>query len=200
MSINVGIVNFGVAGNIFSIKKALNEVGANVVEINSEHQFSEVEKIVLPGVGCFKSAMKDLDKSGLLGPLKASISSKPTLGICLGMQILATIGYEQGKTNGLGVVTAEVKPMICNGKVPHMGFSPVNVVGEQPLLEGVDGEEFYFMHSFEVVNYTDIAALTSYSGHQFVSAISSGNIYGVQFHPEKSRLAGLRVFRNFLSM
>jgi imidazole glycerol-phosphate synthase subunit HisH len=122
------------------------------------------------------------------------------LGICLGMQILAKIGFEFGKTEGLGIIDAEVKPILCDEKIPHMGFQKIHVVNSNKLLEGVENDEFYFMHSYEVVNYTDIAALTAYGEHSFVSSINKDNIFGVQFHPEKSRQAGIKLLKNFIEL
>ena len=90
--------------------------------------------------------------------------------------------------------------MLVEAKVPHMGFNTIDVVQNNQLLAGLENEEFYFMHSFEVVNYTDIIALTDYSGHKFVSSIQKGNLYGVQFHPEKSREAGIKLFKNFIDL
>jgi len=120
MSNIIGIVNYGIAGNIHSIKKAIEKAGAKTLIINSPEQFFEVSKIVLPGVGSFKGAMEELDNDGFLEPLKTN--TKPILGVCLGMQILATIGYEYGKTRGLGLIEAEVRPIHIDAKVPHVGW------------------------------------------------------------------------------
>lgn len=198
MSHIVGIVNYGIAGNIHSIKKALDAAGANTVIINLPEQFDEVDKIVLPGVGSFKDAMQELEKAGFVQTLKET--HKPILGICLGMQILSTLGYEYGKTKGLSLINAEVKPILVDGKVPHVGFNYIKVIDDNKLLKDLENEEFYFMHSYEVVNYTDISSLTNYAGHQFVSAIQKNDIYGVQFHPEKSREAGIKLFKNFIEL
>jgi len=194
----VGIINYGISGNIHSIEKALEKAGADVKVVNSKEELSEVNKVVIPGVGSFKDAMYELENSGLLKALKEI--DKPILGICLGMQILSTLGYEYGKTAGLNLIDAEVKPIIVNAKVPHVGFNTISVVNKNRLLDGLENEEFYFMHSYEVVNYTDILSLTNYEGHQFVSAIHKDNIYGVQFHPEKSREAGIQLFKNFIEL
>ena len=198
MSFRIGIVNYGIAGNIHSIKKALDAAGADTTIINTSEEFDQVDKIVLPGVGSFKDAMQELEKAGFIQILKQS--KKPILGICLGMQILSTLGYEYGKTEGLNLINAEVKPILVDEKVPHVGFNHIILVKNNKLLEGLENEEFYFMHSYEVVNYTDIASLTEYAGHQFVSAIQKDNIYGVQFHPEKSREAGIKLFKNFVEL
>jgi imidazole glycerol phosphate synthase glutamine amidotransferase subunit len=198
MSTKIGIVNYGIAGNIHSIKKAVEASGGIPVIIDALKQFEEVEKVILPGVGSFRDAMQELKDDGFISALQQL--EKPILGICLGMQILSTLGYEYGQTSGLGLIDAEVKPILVDAKVPHVGFNNIRVIHPNPLLEGLENEAFYFMHSYEVVNYTDIAALTEYAGHQIVSAVQKDNIYGVQFHPEKSREAGIKLFKNFIDL
>lgn len=200
MSNIIGLINYGIAGNIHSIKKVIEKAGGVVKIINTKEELEAVEKLVIPGVGSFKDAMQELQKSGLLDALKVAATTKPTLGICLGMQILSTLGFEYGKTKGLSLINAEVKPMIVDAKVPHMGFNKIDVVKSNRLLNGLENEEFYFMHSYEVVNYTNIAALTEYEGHKFVSSLQQNNLYGVQFHPEKSREAGIKLFKNFIEL
>lgn len=200
MSNLIGIVNYGIAGNIHSIKKAIEKAGGKVLIINNKQDLKKVDKIVIPGVGSFNDAMKELEKDDLLEALIDEIERKPTLGICLGMQILSTLGFEYGKTKGLSKINAEVKPILVDAKVPHMGFNKINVIKTNKLLNGLENEEFYFMHSYEVVNYTNIVSLTNYVGHNFVSSIQRDNIYGVQFHPEKSREAGIKLFKNFIEL
>ncbi len=200
MSNIIGLINYGIAGNIHSIKKAIEKAGGVVTIVNNEDELNSVDKIVIPGVGSFRDAMAELEKDELLEPLKQVIQTKPTLGICLGMQILSTLGFEYGKTQGLDAIKAEVKPMLVDAKVPHMGFNSIDVVNSNPLLNGLENEEFYFMHSYEVVNYTEISSLTDYAGHKFVSSVQKDNIYGVQFHPEKSREAGIKLFKNFIEL
>ncbi|WP_041960446.1 imidazole glycerol phosphate synthase subunit HisH [Sulfurospirillum arsenophilum] len=200
MSNIIGLINYGIAGNIHSIKKAIEKAGGIVKIVNTKEELDNVDKIVIPGVGSFKDAMNELQKDNLLEPLKEAMKAKITLGICLGMQILSKLGFEYGKTDGLCAIEAEVKPMLVDAKVPHMGFNSIDVVKSNKLLAGLEYEEFYFMHSFEVVNYTNIASLTNYAGHKFVSSINANNLYGVQFHPEKSREAGIRLFQNFIAL
>lgn len=200
MSNTIGLINYGLAGNTHSIKKAIEKAGGTVKIINTKEEFESIDKIVIPGVGTFKDAMKELESDGLLEALRNAIKTKPTLGICLGMQILSTVGFEYGKSEGLNAIQAEVKPMLVDAKVPHMGFNRIDVVKQNQLLAGLENEEFYFMHSYEMVNYTNIIALTDYAGHKFVSAIQKENLYGVQFHPEKSRDAGIKLFKNFIEL
>ena len=198
MSNIIGIVNYGISGNIHSVKNAIERAGGDTLIINSTSDFGDVDKIVIPGVGSFKGAMQGLENDGFIDLLKEF--DKPILGICLGMQILSEIGFEFGKTKGLGLLNAEVKPILCNEKIPHMGFNKIQVVNPNKLMKGLQDKEFYFMHSYEVVNYTDISALTKYGNHDFVSAIHKGNLYGVQFHPEKSREAGIKLLSNFIQL
>jgi imidazole glycerol phosphate synthase glutamine amidotransferase subunit len=200
MSKTVGLINYGIAGNIHSIKKAIEKAGGSVAIINAADELNSVGKIIIPGVGSFKNAISELHKIQILAPLRHAILHKPTLGICLGMQILSTIGFEYGRTKGLNIIQAEVKPILVEAKVPHMGFNTIEVIKPNALLRGIENEMFYFMHSYEVVNYTDIASLTEYSEHKFVSSICKKNMYGVQFHPEKSREAGIQLFENFLGL
>ena len=198
MSNLVGIVNYGTAGNIHSVSKALQKAGAEVVVINTPEDFRKVPRIVLPGVGSFKEGMAELESDGFIDSIQAF--EGPILGICLGMQILSSLGYEHGQTKGLNLIKAEVKPMECSGKVPHVGFNNIEVLKNSLLLNGIEKEMFYFMHSYEVVNYTDMLALSEYANHKFVSALEQGSIFGVQFHPEKSREAGIKLFKNFLAV
>ena len=194
----IGIINYGIAGNIHSVKKAIERAGGKTLVINDSSDFDLVDKLVIPGVGSFKDAMQELENGNFISSIQEF--SKPVLGICLGMQILADLGFEFGKTKGLALIEAEVKPMLCDGKIPHMGFNKISVKVPNILLEGLEDEEFYFMHSYELVNYTDIIAITKYNDHSFVSAVHTGNLYGVQFHPEKSREAGIKLLSNFIKL
>ena len=194
----IGIINYGIAGNIHSVKKAIERAGGKTLVINDSSDFDLVDKLVIPGVGSFKDAMQELENGNFISSIQEF--SKPVLGICLGMQILADLGFEFGKTKGLALIDAEVKPMLCDGKIPHMGFNKISVKVPNILLEGLEDEEFYFMHSYELVNYTDIIAITKYNDHSFVSAVHTGNLYGVQFHPEKSREAGIKLLSNFINL
>ena len=136
MSSMVGIVNYGISGNIHSIKKAIEKAGANTLVVNSPSDFDLVDKVVIPGVGSFKNAMQELENNGLIASLKEF--DKPILGICLGMQILSELGFEFGKTKGLGLIDAEVKPILCDAKIPHMGFNKIQVVNPNKLMKGLE--------------------------------------------------------------
>ena len=194
----IGVVNYGIAGNIHSIEKAIKKAGGETLIINDVEQFNQIDKLVLPGVGSFADAMQELKSHGFLEALQNN--TKPILGICLGMQILSTIGFEYGKTKGLDFIQAEVRPILVDAKVPHVGFNNIEVIKKNNILDGLENDKFYFMHSYEVVNFTDIASLTQYAGHKFVSSIKKDNVYGVQFHPEKSREPGIKLFKNFINL
>jgi len=198
VSYDVGVVNYGMAGNTHSVIKALEKAGAKVKLLNDPESFSTVPRIILPGVGSYKEGMEELHDDGFIEAIRNYDGL--VLGICVGMQVLSYLGYEHGLTKGLNLISGEVKKIECSGKVPHMGFNRLEMIGESPLLEGIENELFYFMHSYELINYTDILALTEYANHKFVSAVSTGNYMGVQFHPEKSREAGIQLFKNFIKM
>ncbi|MEZ8825289.1 imidazole glycerol phosphate synthase subunit HisH [Vibrio amylolyticus] len=198
MKVKVGIVDYGIAGNIFSIQRAIEAAGGEAVLVKNNDDFNGVDKIVLPGVGSFADGMQELESLKIVSSIKGFKGQ--VLGICLGMQVLSKIGYEYGITEGLGVIEAEVKPVQCTGPVPHVGFNGIRLIKEDLLFKGIEDEQFYFMHSYEVVNYTDILALTNYCDHQIVAAIKFNNFYGVQFHPEKSRDAGIKLFSNFINL
>ena len=194
----IGIINYGIAGNVYSIKKAVEKAGGTAFYINSCDDFNQAEKIIIPGVGSFRDAMNELKKNNFIEAIKNY--EKPILGICLGMQILSTVGIEFGKTKGLDIIDAEVRLLRTDAVIPHLGFNKINVLKSNKLLKGLEKEEFYFMHSYEVVNTKNIISKTHYMDYSFISSIQIDNIYGVQFHPEKSREAGIRLFKNFIKL
>ncbi|MGY2285374.1 imidazole glycerol phosphate synthase subunit HisH [Pseudomonas gingeri] len=202
MSQQIGVVDYGAAGNVFSISRAIEYAGAKVKVVKRPQDVVGVDKLVMPGVGSFVDGMRELNASGMSEAILEYVATtRPLLGICLGMQVLSKVGFEYGETTGLGLILGEVRPMQCKGVVPHMGFNTLSLVNESPLLRGVSATDlFYFMHSYEMQNYTDIIALTAYAEHQIVSAVQRENIFGLQFHPEKSRQAGIRIFENFLAL
>lgn len=201
MSINraVGVLRLGALGNIASICGALEAVGAQVSVVERPDQLDATPRLLLPGVGSFPEAMAEINSHGWLQPLRQAASSKPTLGICLGMQLLARVGFEFAETDGLALLAGEVRRMQCKAPVPHIGFAGVTPVGSPAMLAQLPADaEFYFMHSYQLINYTDVAALADYGSHQFVAAVERDQLFGVQFHPEKSRDVGLQLLRNFV--
>jgi imidazole glycerol phosphate synthase glutamine amidotransferase subunit len=200
MKQKIGLIDYGYAGNTFNIKKAVLKVAprAELSEVKTAKDLHEVDKIILPGVGAYRDVMHNL--ADLAEDIAGAIKKKPTLGICLGMQILSQKGYEFGETRGLGIFEGEVMRIPVKCRVPHLGWAPLDILRESRILNGVKKEDsFYFMHSYEFMNYKDLVSLSVYGEHQFVSVVEKGHVFGVQFHPEKSREAGLKVLENFIN-
>ncbi|MCG8684759.1 MAG: imidazole glycerol phosphate synthase subunit HisH [Desulfobacterales bacterium] len=203
MTGNIGILEYG-CGNIRSVKNALIEIGLeNAKIIRTESDLETINKLIFPGVGAFDSVCKNLEGKDLFRPLNKFIChpDNKVLGICLGMQVLCTDSQE-GEKKGLGLVDASVKFIgKHNGiKVPHMGWNTVSFIREDPLLEGLGNEQdFYFVHSYCVIpnNQKISLGVTDY-GQPFTSIFRNENVWGVQFHPEKSQAPGLKILSNFL--
>lgn len=199
------IVDYGM-GNLRSVLKAFEKLGANVAVSSDKSTIKSSDAIVLPGVGAFRDCMKNLETMGLLDIIVEEIKAgKPYLGICLGLQILFTESEEFGRTPGLDILKGRVRRFLFKDqgnslKIPHMGWNQVKLKKQHPLLDGIeDGEYFYFVHSYYVEPDDDSVVLTTTDyGKEFVSAIAVDNIVAVQFHPEKSQKKGLRFLSNFL--
>lgn len=199
----IAIIDYGM-GNIHSVNKALQLYGAKTIVTNKASEISKADKIVLPGVGAFDDAMQELKMQGLISVIKKELNSgKPFLGICLGMQILFEESQEAKKAKGLGMLKGTVKRFKETGilKVPHMGWNQLKISNTCPLLEDIaSGAYVYFCHSYypEPAEKKVVAATTDY-GRDFSSVVWKDNVYGVQFHPEKSQKIGLKIVENFLS-
>lgn len=189
-------------GNLRSVQKALEKVGAQAEITSSAADIAKADKVILPGVGAFEDAIAELRRRDLVGPIKDAIAAdKPFLGICLGLQLLFDVGYENGTHEGLGVIPGEVVKFDVPAelKVPHMGWNALSIRRRPPMLEGVaDGTHVYFVHSYYVKPRDEsvIATETDYGG-KFCSMIWRGNLVATQFHPEKSQADGLKLLRNF---
>jgi len=201
----VVIVDYGM-GNIDSTVRAVEECGGSAVVSDREEVIKRATHIILPGVGAFPDGMKHLRERSLdviLGEhaLDAGI---PFLGICLGMQLLATEGHEGQVTDGLAWIPGQVRHLEATTKgerIPHVGWNEVYPEDASPLLRGIEpGKDFYFVHSYHFCcdNDTHVAARTPYCG-DFISVVGNDNVFGVQFHPEKSQKTGFQVLRNFLT-
>jgi glutamine amidotransferase len=203
VSFQVTIVDYGM-GNLWSIKSALEYLGVPSVIESSPEKIASSERLILPGVGSFARAMHNLNERGLTEALNQAVIDRrrPVLGICLGMQLLANAGSEDGLTNGLGWIPGEVVRLkeAVVGKVPRVGFDNVQFTGEnEPLFAGLGGHaDFYFVHSYHFLpKKSDVVKGTCDSGISIVAAVGAENIFGVQFHPEKSQSNGLRLLHNF---
>lgn len=197
----IAVVDYGM-GNRRSVEKALQHVGADAVITRDHALIAAAERIVIPGVGAFPAAMERLDALGLSELLRERArAGVPTLGICLGMQLLFESSWEHGGAPGLGLLEGEVTYLDCTPpaeRLPHIGW---NLVRTRPgrLTNGIGDTAFYHVHSL-VVRPADKSIIvgTTTHGEEFASIVESGNVYGAQFHPEKSSLDGLALLRNFV--
>lgn len=200
------IVDYGM-GNLGSILNMLKKIGAPPAKISSDAKdIEQADKLILPGVGAFNTGMQHLRDTGLIPLLNEKVlkAKTPTLGVCLGMQLLAKIS-EEGELPGLGWIDAETirfrfDSKTSNLKIPHMGWNTVNIKKENTLFKDMYADaRFYFVHSFHFVahNKEDVTATTEY-GYEFVSAIQHENIMAAQFHPEKSHKFGMKLYKNFV--
>jgi glutamine amidotransferase len=190
-------------GNLRSVQKALESVGANVLRTDDPNKILTAKRIVLPGVGAFGDFMKGLRTRNLEAIIK-EIAARgiPMLGICVGMQALFEVGKEMGTHDGLGLLKGGVIRFdkALGVKIPHTGWNQIEARNSAPLFDQVEnGAYVYFNHSYycQPQNSSDVIATTDY-GLQYACAIQRGNIFGVQFHPEKSQVVGLQILKNFL--
>lgn len=199
----IAIVNYGL-GNLHSVQKAFAYVGGEAVVTEDAGTILKADKVVLPGVGAFADGMRGLETRGLLPVVKeAAASNIPLLGICLGMQLLFDESEEKGLHKGLGLLPGKVVLFRrTDVKVPQIGWNQVEVQKSSALMDGIrDGDYFYFNHGYycRPRDESDVLAVTDY-GIPYASAVERGNIYGVQFHPEKSQKTGLRLIENFVGL
>ena len=196
----IGIIDYGV-GNLFSLCSSCKAIGEEAFVSGDASQLAKADRLILPGVGAFEDAARKLNDSGMAEFVRQQAASgKPLLGICLGMQLLFEKSYEYGCHQGLGLLKGQVVPMEgklpANLKIPHMGWNALEVKGGT-LLEGLNGQYVYFVHSFFAENCEDsLSAVTEY-GIPITAAVEKGNIFGCQFHPEKSGNVGLSILRKF---
>jgi imidazole glycerol-phosphate synthase subunit HisH len=200
----IGIVDYGM-GNLLSVKNAFEYLGEEVETVSDPSTLDTVDKIILPGVGAFGDCIKNLSDKGFSDALNYQVlqKRKPIMGICLGMQVMGMCGYEGGVHTGLGWFDADVvklHPTDKSLRVPHVGWTDTTVKRDSPLFKGLSATpDFYFVHSFYVKckNETEVDAYYDYS-HKVTASIRKGNIFGTQFHPEKSQEHGLRILENFI--
>ena len=198
----IAIIDYG-AGNIFSVKNALDYLDIDNTLTADEQTIRNAEEIILPGVGAFPSAMKQLEASGLVPVIKEQAKIKPFLGICLGMQLIFDKGFEFEKTDGLGLISGEVRKIERDTlSVPHMGWNSLAFNENCPLLNGIDENTYvYFVHSYAAVcGEKDVAAYCDYGGKVTALVYDGRFVYGSQFHPEKSGAAGMKMLRNFAAL
>ncbi len=192
----IAIIDYG-AGNLFSVKNALDFLGFENKITKSADDLRVADRLILPGVGAFPDAMRMLNESGLVGVIKEETRKKPLLGICLGMQMLFEKGYEFCETDGLGLIKGSVKLMTPkNLPIPQIGWNSLELNEKCPLLDK-NGEYVYFVHSYAAECPSEnVAAYCDY-GMKVPALVFSGNVFGAQFHPEKSGEVGLNILRRF---
>jgi glutamine amidotransferase len=198
----IAIIDYGV-GNLRSVQRAFEHVGAEVTVTARQETIESASAVVLPGVGAFGKAMSSLERAGLTGVIRQVIAQgRPFLGICLGLQLLFEESDEMGQHKGLGVFGGQVKRFEIDLKVPQIGWNQIHIQQASPLLEGVaDGSYAYFVHSYYVAPADPEIVLTTTDYEiDYASIIGQGNVFGIQFHPEKSQAVGLRILRNFTAL
>ena len=197
----IGIVDYGM-GNLRSVQKALENVGASTRIVTRLCDFEEVDKLVLPGVGAMKPAMEKLEELRFVDVIRSFVGAgRPFLGICLGFQLLFDVSREGGDVKGLGILHGSVERFPDTLKVPQMGWNQLRILqADCPMYKGVrDGAYVYFAHSYYVkpAELKAAATLTDY-GFPYTSSVCQGKVWGAQFHPEKSQAVGLRILENFV--
>lgn len=198
------VVDYGV-GNIASVLNMLKRVGAKAKASNSSEDIEQADKLILPGVGAFDAGMQTLRNSGLIGVLNEQVLNKhkPVMGVCLGSQMLGN-GSEEGSEPGLGWIDMDIVRFEKRDgrKVPHMGWNEVNPQLQHPILTGIDQESrFYFVHSYYMLpRHAENTLLTANYDQKFTAAVVKNNIFGFQFHPEKSHKFGMQLFKNFVEL
>ncbi len=192
-----GIINYG-AGNIRSLTCALDRIGEQYKLISHDKEFGNADRYIIPGVGHAKTAIEKLQTTGLIPHLINT--TKPVLGICLGMQLLSAFS-EEGDVGLLDTIPVMTKKFLIGEKIPHVGWNSIRIKKDFFLFNGLSSDTFfYFVHSFYVEEHMDFTIASSYYAHSFSAAIARNNFVGVQFHPEKSGLAGEKILQNFIRM
>ena len=201
----VAIVDYGV-GNLFSLNCSLAAIGADACVTSDPEVLRSADRIILPGVGAFGDAAEKLRKTGLDAVLKElAAAGKPLLGICLGMQLLFDKSYEYGEHAGLGLIPGIVRPMEgvipADYKIPHIGWNALHMTKEHPLFSRIEnGDCVYFVHSFYAAQCDEHVIATAEYGAALTAAVARDNVYGCQFHPEKSGSVGLNILKAFLEL
>lgn len=200
-TLQIAVVDYD-AGNTLSVTRALEKVGARVDLTADPDRVEGADAVVLPGVGAFGDCMKELRERGMdVACREAFGSGKPFLGVCVALQVIFDGSEESPGAEGLGLLPGGVRRFEAGDlKVPHMGWNELRLVRDHPVLDDLDGEAFYYVHSYypEPAEPTDLVGETEY-GVRFCAAAGRGNLVAVQFHPEKSSRAGLKLYENFLA-
>lgn len=202
----IAIIDYGV-GNLFSLNSSFRAIGAEVTVTSDPSEIAAADRILLPGVGAFADAAEKLRNSGLDRVImQETANGKPLLGICLGMQMLFEKSFEYGEHAGLGLIPGSVRPISdvipADLKIPHIGWNPLRMKGEKdPLFSHIqEGDCVYFVHSFYAADCEDYVIATAEYGAELTAAVRNKNVWGAQFHPEKSGKVGLSILKAFCEM
>ena len=195
----IAIIDYGM-GNLRSVQKGFEKVGFSAKIVTDSNEIVKASGVVLPGVGAFKDAMENLQASGMVEAIHEVVKKgTPFLGICLGLQLMFSESEEWGLHKGLDLVEGRVRKIPAGVKIPHMGWNAAEIVNDSPIMAGIDsGSYFYFVHSYYVdpVDPKVTTCQTDYN-MKFTSIITKDNLFGIQFHPEKSSSIGLKILKNF---
>jgi glutamine amidotransferase len=198
----IALIDYGM-GNLRSVEKALESLGVEVIVTSDSDVLRAADGVVLPGVGAFGDAMANLERAGLIPTIQEVVAAgTPLLGICLGMQLLFTTSEEHGSHKGLDLIPGRVRMFEGDFKIPHIGWNDLTLKRPDPMLEGVyDGDYVYWVHSLfvEPLDKGVVLASTDYHG-EVPGIVAFDNVYGIQFHPEKSSRVGLQLLRNFVKI
>jgi glutamine amidotransferase len=199
--VSIIIVDCGIS-NLRSVQKAFEKVGIRAEVSHDLRTIEAAEKLILPGVGAFGQAMENLKKDGFDESIRNHAKDgKPMIGICLGMQLLFSESEELGHHRGLDLLKGKIRRFPSTVKVPHVGWNQAHICKPSPLLKGINGESyFYFVHSYYLEPAEDVTLTTTEYGIEFTSSIEKDNIFGIQFHPEKSQEKGLMILKNFADL
>jgi imidazole glycerol-phosphate synthase subunit HisH len=202
----IGIIDYGM-GNLYSVSKALERMNYDYFISSSPDELAKADGLILPGVGSFKDAMGILHEKGLVGFIKESVvKGTPLLGICLGMQLLFEESEENGLTQGFGFLKgriAKIPGVTANGetyKVPHMGWNDLELKNPSPLLKDIEGGHVYFVHSYFAETDSENVIASSMYDVDVPAVVGKGNVFGTQFHPEKSSELGLKILQNYAAI
>ncbi len=198
---NIAIIDYG-AGNLQSVSNAFKYIGADNMITSDADEIRRADALLLPGVGAFPDAMAALNKSGLIPVIRQEATKKPFLGICLGMQVLFSKGFEGAETDGLDLLPGRVEKIKTDLKLPQIGWNSLDIIKPCPLTAGLSGGEYvYFVHSYRAIadNRDDLCAVCDYNA-EITAICARNNLFGCQFHPEKSGDVGLQILKNFVSL
>jgi len=198
----IAIIDYGM-GNISSVKNSFIRAGADIKVTSDPAVIAGAGAVILPGVGAYRDAFHNLEKRGLVKAIIQAVREKPFLGICLGMQLLFDYSLEDGRNRGLGILKGSVRKIPPGVKIPHMGWNQVEIkMKESRIFSGIkDGEYFYFVHSYHAVpDDPSIISSTTEYGTDLSASVEKDNIFGFQFHPEKSSTRGQVLVKNFISL